>query len=245
MDAPAPEIPVGTEEGMRGTSENTKGKLGKAVRAGAAYGVLAAGAYGCHSASTPPEADKPQKQTVVQEDDRLYTWEWSQSKEFQAQTKFLQLVYAAFDSRNASEKQIRKAVDESYAKAKGDLGAMFKGNMTDKVTSVDFTKTGGFDVTLSYSGTGEVVGRAFKVRYHIDRMLIEEAALLPRVEKIVRIVTWTFSDDGGKLWTEKAIPEAMLPTTKVKYQGDPGCSYPKWNPQGVRYGFVGRRKIGM
>lgn len=229
--------------------------IGKAARAGAAYGVLAGGAYGTyqlvanHGEAACQEPAAPQAPAGNRA--------WSEHPKYEAQTRFLKILYSAWDRGEARMKAFRAAVDETYAKARGELDGVVGGTMEEKVAGVELLEGGAVAVTLAaVPGKDAPLARfaRVRVRYHLgvseptmEEMIeakMEGKAL--RSGPDVRILSWEGFDPGKNAWEPILIPADMQPTIR-KAGGEEdkpdNCAYPRWNPQGVRYGFLRRQDL--
>jgi hypothetical protein len=230
--------------------------IGKAVRAGAAYGVLAGGAYGtyqlvasheeaaCQEPAGQPAAPGPRA--------------WSEDPRYEAQTRFLKILYAAYDRGDARVKAFRAAVDETYAKARPELGTVLGAEMDEKVVAVEILESGAVAVTLS----GVPAKDSNLSRFARTRVRYRLATAEPTMEEMVeakmegrvlsrgldvRVVAWEGFDGAKNAWEPILVPADMQPTIQ-KAAGDEdkpdNCAYPRWNPQGIRYGFLRPRDLG-
>jgi hypothetical protein len=232
--------------------KGVKGNIQKALRVGAAYGILASGAYGTYSAisSRPVQA-----QEAPLKEKEPFVWEWSDSKTYEAQNKFLKLVHSAYQNGNAPVKKFVAAVNDSYAKGREDLGKMFDGQMDEKVTTLELvfgedTEDSGICLTISYkpnAGSKLAACSAVRVKYFVGTCGdVNANSLYARETPLMKatLVAWQGFNEEKKAWEDVKIPEEMQPTVKkAASPEDPNCSYPRWNPQGAKYGFVGRRRL--
>lgn len=226
-----------------------KDKLGKAARASAAYGVLAAGAYGTYQVIHPSQEAQCQEPARAG-DDRPQVW--VESGPYAAQTRFLKTLYAVYDRGNGRIAAVRKGIDETYAKARADLGAMFRGDMAQAVDTVEILEGGALAVTLTYEPAPDSDLSKYtrvRIRYHIGT---REAAIelgmerLVKTDKDVRILQWQGFDPAKGEWVDIPVQPAMAPTEASEEEEEPqGCNYPRWNPRGVRYGFLRARDLGV
>lgn len=235
-----------------------KGRVEKAVRralqAGAAYGVLAGGAFGAYQLAAPHDARSQDPAREAPEPERLV---WSTKGAFAAQTRFLKILYAAWDDGEARVRSFRRAVDETYGMAREDLGKLFGGTLEEKVSSVEILGTGAVAITLSWTpgrDSPEAGFKTLRIRYLVSSRppVSGEAALREKAtgrvagKPVVRVISKEGFSEAKKEWESLAIPPESQPMMEPASPDDEGpedCSYPRWNPRGVRYGFFGREGL--
>jgi|GEM_PF-2543496 len=228
-----------------GTKSTWKKRLGKAARASAAYGVLASGAYGAYQALAPNQEAACQE--PAGDDEAGYAYVWSDAEAFSAQTRLLKLVYTAWDEGRARVKNFRKAVDETYEKARVDLGEMFSGEMDETIGSLEILESGAVALTLHYRPAEDSDLSRYsrvRIRYKVGARTVQPGSgriRLPRILKDVAVTDWQGFDEASGTWKDIPVPAKMQPTARKKSEEEPpGCTYPRWNPQGVKYGFLNR-----
>jgi hypothetical protein len=232
-----------------------RGTIGKAVRAGAAYGVLAGGAYGAYQLVATHEEARCQEPAAPRQPAGIQ--DWSSNPGFEAQTRLLKILYAAYDRGNARVRTMRQAVDETYEKARADLGKTLGGAMDEKVAAVEILPSGAVAVTLSYAPAKGAPLERFpraRIRYQLGlreptaqeelKAKMEGGTAEPSMD--VRILSWEAWDEAKKDWAPQIVPADMQPTMRKAAEDGAkpdDCAYPRWNPQGIRYGFLDRGEL--
>lgn len=224
-------------------TEKKNNKMNGLARAGAAYGIFAASAYGVYNNTAVCEEAKP---AAVESETVNYGWRVA--PEYDAQTKFLKLGFAVLKDENKTnnKKEIKKAIAAIYEKAMPDLGRMFKGEMAKAVKKIKFDGKGGIEITLEYKPAADENTDKVRITYSlaiVKAPLDLEDVLAPETQEKATIIAWQKHNTKTKKWEDMPVPEKMQPMEKQAGKKKPECSYPRWNPQGYKYGFM--KKSGL
>ena len=97
-------------------------------------------------------------------------------------------------------------------------------------------------ITLNYIPVKGTINDKFskiRIQYYIGAKELK----FETFEKDVRIIAWQGYLAEENIWKDIKIPAEMEPTIKKKTLKPTDCSYPRWNPRGVKYGFIDRNKM--
>ena len=153
----------------------------------------------------------------------------------------------ALDEKNPEERK-NKAIEEIYQKAKADLGKMFNGQMDDNLTieHVDDPGERGVYITLVYTpdktSAPDNIER-IRIKYFVGFEYVHDLGEKPRKNMYVKIVFWQLYDNETKEWEDVLVPEKMQPTETETETKNVPCFYPRWNPQGMKYGFIDKQNL--
>ena len=167
---------------------------------------------------------------------------WSDEAEYAAQTKFLKVVFAAYDGGEAPLHSFYKAVADAYARCREDLGKLFSGTFDEKVTSI-VLEADHVELTLTYKPADDSKHADFERVELVYRVAATKTVFRKGLQPDVKVIAWRGYDAATKRWSDLAVPKKMQPTRKKTVKLPQDCAYPRWNPRGVRYGFIKRSRL--
>lgn len=225
---------------MKGkAASSTKAKIKGGIQAAA---IATAGIYASYGPTAVPDAPQAAYARESRRPQKIIKYVWSESEEYKVQNNFLKIVYSAYTEGSASK--LGRAVNDAYVRSKAKLGKLFDGEFAD---DVDVTlKRDHLLVELTYKPNADSKHKKYekvKITYKIAVYQPREFRRISRYPR-VEVVKWAGYLAEKKAWEDIEIPEDMQPTEMKKEEaGADNCGYPRWNPRGVRYGFIKRGAV--